>query len=56
MTLKIKPILLKCDFIGFVPQFRIFDESRYKSIFSSLLSIILIIYSLGFFCIHLMSI
>ena len=49
MALKIKPILLKCDFIGFVPQFRIFDESRYKSIFSSLLSIILIIFSLGFF-------
>ena len=49
MALKIKPLLLKCDFIGFIPQFRIFNESRYKSIFSSLLSIILIIFSLGFF-------
>ena len=49
MDLKNKPLLLKCDFIGFIPQFRIFNESRYKSIFSSLLSIILIIFSLGFF-------
>ena len=49
MALKIKPILFKFDFIGFIPQFRVFNESRYKSIFSSLLSIILIIFSLGFF-------
>ena len=33
MGLKIKKILLNCDFIGFIPSFRILDETRYKSIF-----------------------
>ena len=48
MAFKIKPLLLKSDFIGFIPQFRIMDESRYKSIFSSLLSIIIILFSINF--------
>ena len=48
MEFKIKPLLLKSDFIGFVPQFRIIDESRYKSIFSSLLSIIIILFAIAF--------
>ena len=48
MGFKAKHILLKCDFIGSVPEFRILDETRYKSIFSSILSILLIIFSLIF--------
>ena len=48
MDIKIKPLLLKCDFIGFIPQFRILEETRYKSIFSSLLSIAIIIFSVAF--------
>ena len=48
MGLKTKQILLKCDFIGCIPEFRILDETRYKSIFSSILSILLIIFSFGF--------
>ena len=48
MVFKSKQILLKCDFIGFIPEFRILDETRYKSIFSSILSIILIIFSVFF--------
>ena len=30
MALKIKPLLLKCDFVGFIPHFRILNEFRYK--------------------------
>ena len=48
MALKIKPFLLKCDFIGSIPQFRILDETRYKSIFSSILSILIILFSIVF--------
>ena len=48
MALKIKPILFKLDFIGFIPQFRILDEFRYKSVFSSILSIIIILFSIFF--------
>ena len=48
MDSKIKPLLLKCDFIGFIPQFRILEKTRYKSIFSSLLSIAIIIFSVAF--------
>ena len=43
-----KPLLFKCDFIGFTPQFRILDEVRYKSVFSSLLSILIILFSVIF--------
>ena len=39
---------MKSDFIGFIPQLRILEETRYKSIFSSLLSIALIIFSVVF--------
>ena len=37
MGFNTKQILLKCDFIGAVPEFRILDQTRYKSIFSSIL-------------------
>ena len=43
-----KSLLLKCDFIGFIPQFRILDEFRYKSVFSSLLSILIIFLAIIF--------
>ena len=48
MAFKIKTLLLKCDFIGLIPQFRILNEFRYKSIFSSILSILIIIFSIVF--------
>ena len=48
MSIKIKPLLFKFDFIGFIPQFRILEEARYKSLFSSLLSIAIIIFSVAF--------
>ena len=48
MGFKSKQILLKCDFIGPIPEFRILDETRYKSIFSSILSILLIVFSIVF--------
>ena len=48
MVFKIKPLLLKFDFIGFVPQFRIMEDTRYTSFFSSLLSIIIILFSISF--------
>ena len=50
MGLKLKQILLKCDFIGCIPDFRILNETRYKSIFSSILSILIIIFSIIFIC------
>ena len=43
-----KSLLFKCDFIGLTPQLRILDGVRYKSIFSSLLSIIIIFFSVIF--------
>ena len=48
MGIKLKPILFKFDFIGLTPQIRILNESSYKSIFSSILSILLILFSLIF--------
>ena len=48
MPLKIKSLLLKTDFIGFIPQLRILEETRYKTLFSSILSIIIIIFSVAF--------
>ena len=48
MVIKIKPVIYKCDFIGLTPQLRILDETRYKSIFSSILSIFIIIFSIVF--------
>ena len=48
MGFNAKQILKKCDFIGAIPEFRILNETRYKSIFSSILSILLIIFSIFF--------
>ena len=48
MNFKIKSLLLKADFIGFIPQLRILEETRYKTLFSSILSIIIIIFSVAF--------
>ena len=48
MNFKIKSLLLTTDFIGLIPQLRIFEQTRYKSIFSFILSIIIIIFSAGF--------
>ena len=48
MPIKIKSLLFKTDFIGFIPQLRILEERRYKSLFSSILSIIIIIFSVAF--------
>ena len=48
MGINIKRLLFKFDFIGFIPQFRILEETRYKSIFSSLLSIAIIFFSIAF--------
>ena len=48
MGFNAKKILFKCDFIGPIPEFRILDETRYKSIFSSILSILLIIFAIVF--------
>ena len=44
-----KQILFKCDYIGPIPQFQILGYGRYKSIFSSLLSILLVFFSTVFF-------
>ena len=43
-----KTLLFKFDFIGFIPQFRILDESRYKSLFSASLSFLIILFSIIF--------
>ena len=48
MVLCIKSLLLKSDFIGFTPQLRIFEETRYTSVFSSILSIVIIMFSVAF--------
>ena len=48
MTIKIKSLLYKFDFIGLIPQFRILEETRYKSVFSSFLSIAVIFFSIAF--------
>ena len=48
MIFKIKTLLFKFDFIGFIPQFRILDESRYKSLFSASLSFLIILFSIIF--------
>ena len=48
MCPKIKLFLYTFDFIGMVPQFRILKYDSYKSIFSIIISIIIIISSIGF--------
>ena len=48
MGFNAKQILFKFDFVGPFPEFRILNDSRYKSIFSSILSILLIIFAIVF--------
>ena len=48
MARTFKSILFKLDFIGILPQIKIFNSNIYKSLFSSILSIIVIIFSLVF--------
>ena len=48
MTKKFKDYLFILDLIGNPPQLRVFNEDKYKSIFSSILSILLIIASITF--------
>ena len=48
MGFHVKQILFKFDFVGPFPEFRILNDSRYKSIFSSILSILLIIFAIVF--------
>ena len=48
MPKKIKDYLYFCDFLGNPPHLRIFNEDNYKSIFSSILSIALIVVSIIF--------
>jgi len=43
-----KSIIFKLDFIGIIPQLKIFNNNIYKSIFSSIFSIIIIIFSAAF--------
>ena len=48
MAKTFKSILFKIDFIGIIPQLKIFDNNIYKSMFSSIFSIIVIIFSVAF--------
>ena len=48
MNKKIKSLLYSFDFSGLVPQFRVLNYDSYRSIFSSIVSIIIIISSIGF--------
>ena len=43
-----KSILFKLDFLGIIPQLKIFNKNIYKSILSSIFSIIVIIFSVAF--------
>ena len=51
MGIKFKQILLKIDFIGLTPQLHILNDNKYKSIFSSILSICIFYFLLILFCI-----
>ena len=48
MAKTFKSILFKLDFIGIIPQLRILNNNIYKSMFSSIFSIIVIIFSVAF--------
>ena len=48
MAKTFKSILFKLDFLGIVPQMRILNNNIYKSLFSSIFSIIVIIFSAAF--------
>ena len=43
-----KSLLFKLDFLGIIPQLKIFNNKIYKSMFSSIFSIIIIIFSVAF--------
>ena len=43
-----KSVLFKLDFLGIIPQLKIFNNKIYKSIFSSILSLLMIIFSVAF--------
>jgi len=43
-----KSILFKLDFIGIIPQLKIFNNNIYKSIFSSIFSVLVICFSIVF--------
>ena len=44
----VKSILFKLDFIGIIPQMKIFNNNIYKSLLSSIFSLIVIIFSIAF--------
>jgi len=44
----VKSILFKLDFIGIIPQMKIFNNNIYKSLLSSIFSLIVIIFSMAF--------
>ena len=48
MAKTFKSILFKLDFIGIIPQLKIFNNNIYKSMFSSLFSIIIIFFFFSF--------
>jgi len=48
MANSFKSILFNIDFLGIIPQLKIFNSKIYKSIFSSIFSILIIIFSVGF--------
>ena len=48
MIEKLTSLLYIFDIIGTTPQLLIFNNKRYKSIFSSLISVLIIIFSMGF--------
>ena len=48
MNKKIKLLLYYFDFTGVTPQFRILNYDSYRSIFSSILSILIILFSINF--------
>ena len=49
MNRKFKNFLYNFDLIGITPQLKIFNKNTYKTIFSSILSILIIIFSFSFF-------
>ena len=48
MAKAFKSILFKLDFLGIIPQIKIFNNNMYKSMLSSIFSIIVIIFSIVF--------
>ena len=48
MNRTFKSILFKLDFLGITPQLKILNNKIYKSIFSSILSLLMIIFSVAF--------